>query len=52
MYHDALCVCRASQRGLPRTAGHIEGAKRAREIIDVCRALGVKVSIALRCFAY
>ncbi|KAG5192562.1 undecaprenyl diphosphate synthase [Tribonema minus] len=32
----------ATRRGLPRTAGHIEGAKRALEVIELCRELGVQ----------
>ena len=33
----------AEQRGLPRTAGHQAGVKRAREIIEECGRLGVKI---------
>lgn len=33
----------AKQRGLPRTAGHKEGVKRLREVIEECGRLGVKV---------
>jgi len=33
----------AEGRSLPRTQGHIQGAKRVEEIIDVSRELGVKV---------
>ena len=32
----------AQQRGLPRLAGHHEGAKRIREIVQACPAIGVK----------
>jgi len=31
----------AEKRGLPRTAGHVEGAKRAQEIVMACRKLGI-----------
>ncbi len=33
----------AKQRGLPRTAGHQEGVKRTREIIEECGRLGVEI---------
>ncbi|MDO8661964.1 MAG: isoprenyl transferase [Candidatus Omnitrophota bacterium] len=33
----------AEARGLPRTAGHREGAKRVKEIVKAARELGVKV---------
>jgi undecaprenyl diphosphate synthase len=33
----------ASQRGLPRTAGHREGVNRARELVRACGARGIKV---------
>lgn len=29
---------------MPRTAGHIEGSRRAAEAVEACRELGVKVS--------
>ncbi|MDB4020080.1 polyprenyl diphosphate synthase [Planktomarina temperata] len=32
----------AQQRGLPRLAGHHEGAKRIREIVQACPSVGVK----------
>ena len=32
----------AQQRGLPRLAGHHEGAKRIREVVQACPASGVK----------
>lgn len=28
---------------MPRTAGHVEGARRAAEAVEACRALGVEV---------
>ena len=33
----------AKEKGLPRTAGHREGVKRVREIIEACSELGVEV---------
>ena len=33
----------ATRQGLPRTAGHEEGAKRVREITTACREMGVQV---------
>ncbi|CAM9671886.1 unnamed protein product, partial [Chrysoparadoxa australica] len=32
----------ATSKGLPRTAGHLEGAKRAKEIVEVCRKIGIE----------
>ncbi|CAM9146519.1 unnamed protein product, partial [Discosporangium mesarthrocarpum] len=34
----------ATERNLPRTAGHAEGALRAREVVKACRRLGVEPS--------
>lgn len=42
------CCFRAESRGLPRTMGHHEGAKRAIEVLDVCREMGIKVGVLKR----
>ena len=39
----------AAQRGLPRMAGHTEGIKSIRDMINLCRELGIK---ALTIYAY
>src|SRR5256712_2942411 len=39
----------AAQRGLPRMAGHTEGIKSVRELITLCRDLGIK---ALTIYAF
>lgn len=39
----------AAQRGLPRMAGHTEGIKSVREMINLCRELGIK---ALTIYAF
>src|SRR2546427_4001967 len=39
----------AAQRGLPRMAGHTEGIKSVREMITLCRDLGIK---ALTIYAF
>jgi len=41
----------AKKRALPRVAGHREGIKRAREIVEVAREIGIKV-ITLYTFSY
>ncbi|MCD6214867.1 MAG: di-trans,poly-cis-decaprenylcistransferase, partial [Candidatus Desulfofervidus sp.] len=41
----------AKKRELPRLAGHREGIKRAREIVEVAREIGIKV-ITLYTFSY
>jgi len=41
----------AKQRGLPRIAGHREGTKTAREIIETAREIGIKV-LTLYTFSY
>ena len=35
----------AKKRGLPRVAGHREGIKSVREIVEVCGELGVEVLV-------
>src|SRR2546425_9417468 len=39
----------AAQRGMPRMAGHTEGIKSVRELITLCRDLGIK---ALTIYAF
>jgi len=41
----------AKKRALPRIAGHREGTKRAKEIVEVAREIGIKV-ITLYTFSY
>ncbi len=41
---------RAQQRGLPRGAGHMEGVKRAFEVLKTCQALGVQ-TVTLYCLS-
>ncbi|MDL1955937.1 MAG: isoprenyl transferase [Candidatus Desulfofervidus auxilii] len=41
----------AKRRGLPRIVGHQEGAKRAREIVETARELGIKI-LTLYTFSY
>lgn len=32
---------------MPRSAGHAEGARRAREAVEACRELGVEVTLTV-----
>lgn len=34
---------RATKRNLARTIGHVEGVRRAEEVVEACRAFGVEV---------
>ena len=36
-------INRATDRNMPRRAGHVEGARRAGEAVEACRELGVEV---------
>ena len=40
----------ASKRGLPRSAGHIAGAKAVAKVISACNALGIK-AVSLYAFS-
>lgn len=42
---DFLQTARAADRKAPRSFGHAEGARRAKEAVEACRELGVEVTL-------